>query len=484
MTGQAGLPTIAGGQITRREVLKRGLMGAAGLTLLPVVVAACQSGTPTPTPSSATTPVPTPMPNDFLARKLSGSLAVGTNYRDAADLGVKAVAKAFTAATGIVPEMFDLDLASGMGFEPNNYLAYEPNDVFPWFSGFRMRFFADRKLVAPIDDVWALVSDNFAAGFARSVTGNDGKVYGIPVDFYPWCMFYRPSVWAAKGYAVPTTWTELIALCQKMQKDGLTPIAFSDKDGWPAMGTFDILNLRLNGYDFHLGLMTGQEKWTDPRVTSVFKKWAELVPFYTHGYAGLTWQQACDTLAHKTTGMYFLGLFIAGEVATVDTFPSPDMSVQLAVNPTRVTDLDFFTFPFMGNEFDSEKALDAPVDIWMMPAKSPTLTADLDNARAFLEFWARGSTQLLMYGADSGYIPTASDVDMSQLDVLSRKAVSIVGQAQRIAQFMDRDTRPDFAGANAMQSFLLRFLGAPGQDLAALQKTIQAFWDALPEYKG
>jgi multiple sugar transport system substrate-binding protein len=138
----------------------------------------------------------------------------------------------------------------------------------------------------------------------------------------------------------------------------------------------------------------------------------------------------------------------------------------------------------MGNEFDSEKALDAPVDIWMMPAKSPTLTADLDNARAFLEFWARGSTQLLMYGADSGYIPTASDVDMSQLDVLSRKAVSIVGQAQRIAQFMDRDTRPDFAGANAMQSFLLRFLGAPGQDLAALQKTIQAFWDALPEYKG
>jgi hypothetical protein len=45
---------------------------------------------------------------------------------------------------------------------------------------------------------------------------------------------------------------------------------------------------------------------------------------------------------------------------------------------------------------------------------------------------------------------------------------------------MDRDTRPDFAGANAMQYFLLRFIGDPHQDLAALEKTIQDFWDALP----
>ena len=43
-----------------------------------------------------------------------------------------------------------------------------------------------------------------------------------------------------------------------MQTDGITPIAFGDKDGWPAQGTFDILNLRLNGYDFHVGLMAGK----------------------------------------------------------------------------------------------------------------------------------------------------------------------------------------------------------------------------------
>jgi multiple sugar transport system substrate-binding protein len=147
-----------------------------------------------------------------------------------------------------------------------------------------------------------------------------------------------------------------------------------------------------------------------------------------------------------------------------------------------LTDIDVFTFPFMGNDFDAEMSLDAPVDIWMMMARSPTLPADLVSARAYLGFWAKGSTQLLMYEANHGLIPTASDTDPTKLDRLTQRALSIVGRAQRLAQFLDRDTRPDFAGANGMQSFLLEFLQAPNQDLAALQKSIQAFWDALPGY--
>ena len=35
------------------------------------------------------------------------------------------------------------------------------------------------------------------------------------------------------------------------------------------MGTFDILNMRLNGYDFHMALCQGQEKWDSPEVKLV-----------------------------------------------------------------------------------------------------------------------------------------------------------------------------------------------------------------------
>jgi multiple sugar transport system substrate-binding protein len=329
-----------------------------------------------------------------------------------------------------------------------------------------MKFFADQGFNVAIDDVWGKVSSNFTEGFATSVVGNDGKVYGVPVDYYPWAVFYRKSMFEEGGYTVPTTWDELKTLSDKMKSDGLIPIAFGDKDGWPAMGTFDILNLRLNGYDFHVGLMAGNDKWTDPRVTTVFERWRELIPYQSTDYAGLTWQQAAAQLIQKKAGMYLLGLFVSQEFAA-----SSDADLE---------DLDFFAFPNLGTEFDGEKALDAPIDTIQIAANSPNLDAEVEAAKAYLEFWAQGSTQQIMFENSPGLIPTANDADTSTYTPLQKKAVEIVGQAQRITQFLDRDTRSDFAGANGMQTFLQTFLENPDQDLAAYQGTIQAFWDNLP----
>jgi multiple sugar transport system substrate-binding protein len=475
----ADIETGLKGQVSRREVLKKGLVGAAGLTVLPTVLAACSSAasTPSATPTAAPTPTPgaetpTPAAGSPTPAALTGALHVGSNHSDPSEKkGMDTIDAAFQAATGLAVTLNTVDHNTFQD-QINNYLNTTPDDVFTWFSGFRMRFFASKNLGTAIDDVWAGVKSNYTAGFTTAVTGNDGKIYGIPVDYYPWCVFYRKSVFSDKGYTVPSTWTDFIALCNKMKTDGLTPIAFADKDGWPAMGTFDILDLRINGYDFHVGLMTGAQKWTDPKVTAVFTQWKQLIPFYTAGFAGLTWQQACDTLVQKKSGMFLLGLFLTGEFDTAD----PSGAAK--------KDLDFFPFPYLGNQYDAEKSLDAPIDIWMMSAKSQNLQADLANAKAYLTFWAAGSTQVLMYKANNGFIPTASDADTTQYDALTQKAVQIVSAAQKITQFLDRDTRPDFAGANGMQSFLLNFLSNPGQDLAKFQQSIQDFWDKLPAYTG
>jgi multiple sugar transport system substrate-binding protein len=475
--------------ISRRDLIRAGLAGAAGLTALPALIAACNAAGATATPAAPSTlaspPTPTgsPIPSDFLRRKLSGQLKLGNNHPDilgnypnaAEEAGMDAIDAAFEKLTGVRPTLNTFDpyayVGSNLGGDPVlAYLHGTPDDLltWSWCSGYRMRYFAQKGLITPIDEVWALVKDNFTPGLVGAVSGDDGRVYGIPVDSYPWAMFYRKSVWAAHGYEVPTTWDQLLALCARMKQDKLTPIAFGDMDGWPAMGTFDMLNLRLNGYQFHMDLLAGKEHWTDPRVTSVFKEWAKLVPYYTNGYGAVTWQHACDTLTRGQAGMYHMGLFITGEVTTIDK--------------SVLDDIDFFEFPYFGNEFDTERAVEAPTDIWVMPARSLNLGADLDNARAFLEFWAQGSTQLLMYNSQPSFIPTASDVDVSKLDRLSAKSVQMTSRAQRITQFFDRDTRPDFGGAGEMQSFFHSFLMKPGLDLAEFQQEIQRFWDLLPEY--
>ena len=453
--------------LSRRTVLK-GLAGAAGLVSIPAIMAACSTpaaSTVASAPPAATSAASAPAASAGASTAV-GSLSVGSYNSDPGPKkGMEDIGAAFKGETGIDVALNTVDHNTFQD-QITNYLGATPDTVYTWFSGFRMKFFADQGFNTAIDDVWEKVKGNYTAGFANAVVGNDSKVYGIPVDYYPWAVFYRKSVFADKGYTVPTTWDELIALCKKMQADKITPIAFGDKDGWPAQGTFDILNLRLNGYDFHVGLMAGKEKWTDPKVTTVFQKWAEFLPYHAKDYAGLTWQNAADTLVQKKSGMYLLGLFVSAQFD--------------AAGADALADLDFFPFPSLGTQYDAEKALDAPIDTIQITAKSPKLADELDAAKAYLEYWSKGSTQLIMFKNQPGLIPTATDADTSGYSDLQKKAVAIVSEAQKITQYFDRDTRSDFAGANGAQSLLQKFLADPTQDLAKYQKSIQDFWDQLP----
>jgi multiple sugar transport system substrate-binding protein len=434
--------------LSRRDILK-----IAGYGSLAAFIAACGGGTTTGTGA---------------VTAKGGTMSLGSYLSDEVPKkGLQQVVDAFKAANGGTNVKINTVDHGTFQNQINSYLQGTPQDVFTWFSGHRMRFFAKKGLAEPIDDAWNDVKGNFTEGFAASVKGDDGHVYAVPTSYYPWAIFYRKDVFAAGNYKIPTNWDDFKKLCDQMKKDGLTPIAFADKDGWPAMGTFDILNLRINGYDFHVGLCGGQQKWTDSKVTNVFKKWAEITPYYSPAFAGLTWQEAAQQLLKKKAGMYLLGLFVSEQFVG-------------SGNPDDLNQLDFFPFPDLGTQYDSEKALDAPIDVYMIAKKSPTLNADKGQAKAFLEFMSKGSSQITYWKASPGAIPTANDADQSQYPALTKKAAQIVSNAKRITQFFDRDSRPDFSGPNSMQGFLLRYLSNPKQDTTSLQGEMQKFWDALP----
>ena len=432
--------------LTRREILK-----IAGYGSLAAFIAAC-GGTTTSNNNSSITAT-------------GGKLTLGSYQSDALPKkGIQDMVDAFSSGNGGTKVTVNTVDHGTFQNQITSYLQGTPEDVFTWFSGHRMRFFASKGLATPIDDVWNAVKSNYTSGFENSVRGDDGHIYAIPVQYYPWAVFYRKDVFAQHNYSIPKDWDSFKALCAKMKSDGLIPIAFADKDGWPAMGTFDILNLRLNGYDFHVGLCTGKEKWNDPKVTAVFKKWAELTPYYSPAFAGLTWQDAGNQLLRKQAGMYVLGMFV---------------SQLFAPNPSDLAQLDFFPFPHVGSQYDAEEALDAPIDVFMVSKKSSTLSNDLGQAKAFMEYAAKGASQVAWIKDVPGTIPTANDADQSSYDALTKKGAQIVSSAKKITQFFDRDSRPDFAGPNGMQQFLLKYLSNPTADTASLQTSMQSFWDSL-----
>jgi len=445
--------------VTRRTVIK-GLAAAGGLAATGGLIAACAGGGESAAPTAgggAATTQPTAA-GESPAASAGGQITFGSNYSDdVPKAAMQAVVDAFTAKTGIEVAVNTVDHGSFQD-QISSYLQGTPDDAFTWFAGYRMRFFAGQGLATDISDVWSEIEGNYSEAFKAASTGDDGKQYFIPFYNYPWVVIHRKSLFEENGYAVPTTWDEFKALGDQMKADGLVPLAFGDSDGWPAMGTFDILNMRLNGYDFHIGLMAGNEKWTDPKVAAVFEKWRELTPYLQEGALGRTWQDAAQAMIGKQAGMYFLGTFAGEQASEADR-----------------ADLDFFAFPTLGTEFDDENGIDAPIDGFMV-SRAPK---NLEGAKEFMRFLATGEAQNIFLETSPNNVAAANDADTSAYTPFQQKMAEIIGSSGAIAQFLDRDTRPDFAGPNGMQGFLQNFINDPEQDINAFLQTIQDFWDSL-----
>ncbi|WP_211881561.1 ABC transporter substrate-binding protein [Pseudarthrobacter albicanus] len=317
----------------------------------------------------------------------------------------------------------------------NTYLQGSPDDAFTWFAGYRMQYYAGKGLLAPIDDVWEKVGANYSAALKKASTGADGKMYLIPNYNYPWGFFFRKSLWAEKGYAAPKTFDELKTLCAKMKSDGLIPIEFADKDGWPAMGTFDYLNMRLNGYQFHMDLTAHKESWDQKKVSDVFDTWKALLPFQNPNALGMTWQDSAKSLADKKSGMYLLGSFLT----------------QQYTDKAVADDIDFFPFPEVAME--GQDSIEAPIDGLLLSKKGGQNQA----AKDFLAYLGTPEGQNVYAAVDSSNIATAKGADTSKFTPLTKKLADSISGAKNISQFFDRDALPAMANnvmIPALQSFI------------------------------
>ncbi len=376
----------------------------------------------------------------------SGVVTVGSNQVDEVPkAAVAEVMKGFTEIELKINRTAPNDFQENI----NSYLQGGPDDVFSWFAGYRMQFFAAQGLVGDISDVWSDIGDDYSDAMKQQATGADGKQYIVPFTYYPWAFYYRKSVWQERGYEAPATLDDLVALATRMQGDGLVPIAFADSDGWPAMGTFDYLNMRINGYDFHRELMAGEQQWTSTEVKNVFDAWRGLLPYHQPDALGRTWQEAAQTLQRGESGMYLLGMFVGQQ------FPEEERD-----------DLDFFPFPELDSSVGTD-AVEAPIDGYMMAADP----RNESGAKKLLTYIGSPEAVEAYLTKDPNVIGANDRTDTGGYSELVKKAAELVTNAASISQFLDRDTRPDFASTVIIPSFQ-QFLSEPN-NVDGLTKDIE-----------
>jgi multiple sugar transport system substrate-binding protein len=130
-------------------------------------------------------------------------------------------------------------------------------------------------------------------------------------------------------------------------------------------------------------------------------------------------------------------------------------------------DVDFFAFPEVDSAHGVD-SIDAPIDGYMMSAKPK----NEDGAKALLTYLASAEAELINLKLDPSSIGTNKNVDTSGYNAVQKKSAEIIGATANIAQFMDRDTRPDFASTVMIPS-LQDFIKNPN-DIAGLTKKIEA----------
>lgn len=310
-----------------------------------------------------------------------------------------------------------------------NFLTADPPDVAAWYAGNRMAPFVKAGLFEPVDDVWEGNGFNDQLKSAAASMTIDGKKWGVPYTYYQWGIYYNKDAYKKAGVTEPKNWAEFISNCEKFKTAGIDCVTTGTKALWPGAGIFDYINLRTNGYEFHMELTAGKVAWTDDRVKAAFAELGKLVPYLTANHAAIDWQDAAALLSQGKAANYVMGNF------AVATFKDGGMTND---------NLGFMAFPEITAGIPRSE--EAPTDTFHIPAGAK----NKEDAKKFLAYLGSPEAQTKM-NATLGQLPTNNKSSVGE-DPYLKAGFELLSGAHALAQFFDRDAPADMAKA-AMEGF-------------------------------
>ncbi|MEM7267689.1 MAG: extracellular solute-binding protein [Pseudomonadota bacterium] len=375
----------------------------------------------------------------FAGGAFAGELVINTDTSDPAPkAAMEALIADFEAAHPDITVKWNLFDHEGYKTSIRNVLTADAPDLANWYAGNRMLPYVNAGLFEPVDDVWEENGLNDTLGSAAASMTIDGKKWGVPYTYYQWGVYYRKDIFEKLGIAVPTNWEEFKAAGATLNENGIKPITIGTKYLWTAGGVFDYLNLRTNGYTFHMDLTQGKVAWTDLRVRQTMANWKELLDagFWIDNHAAYSWQEALAPMVQGEAAMYVMGNF--------------------AVAPLRdagLTDdqLGFFQFPLINP--DIAVAEEAPTDTIHIPANAK----NKEDAKKFLAFLAKADVQTKI-NKTLGQLPINKNSEVAEDKFLEAGLTMLSNTEGGIAQFFDRDAPAEMAkaGMEGFQEFMVK----------------------------
>lgn len=257
----------------------------------------------------------------------------------------RAVVAPFTSATGVAINLEstrNLDAALTIRTRGNN-----PPDVAVIPNRFQLLQLAAHNLLVPLDTFLDMprMRRDYAADWL-DLASYRGHLYALVYKVAnKGTIWYSPTHFRARGYTIPSTWNELLALSNKIARSRRYPWALgvesSTASGWPAADWIAEIYLKQFGPELYDQWTNHQIPWTHSSIKHAFRLFGQIVggPHFIEGapQAVLSTDfQSASYLPFKDPPqayMDYLGDFAMGFIT--DRFPEAQPGV----------DFNFFPFP-------------------------------------------------------------------------------------------------------------------------------------------
>lgn len=136
-----------------------------------------------------------------------------------------------------------------------------------------------------------------------------GTLYGISQTGEIVGIYYNKQKLSQLGLTIPQTWPELVSDLGKIKAKGQLPIMFGNKDQWPAIHEFGVLQDQMAGKEAVRSLVFGKSgaTWNTPQnvqAAATLRTWAAN-GYLSPGTNGLGYDEAAAKFA-KGTGVFLI----------------------------------------------------------------------------------------------------------------------------------------------------------------------------------
>jgi len=264
---------------------------------------------------------------------------------------------------------------------------------------------------------------------------------------------YNREIFAQQGLQVPTTYEELIAVCEKLKAAGITPFASGMADNWTVMPSWNGLGAyAAQGGFFDEMRAAGEHVGQDGNVSfseafpQAMTEQAQLFSYSQDGYRGAKYDDQTALFAHGGAAMMLQGIW--------------SLSPVRKINP----DVDAGIFPYPSPEGADKSVLVSGVDV---AVTLPKTSAHHEEAMRFVDFLFRPDVNERFAAAQTMF-PTVVGARIGDDPVL--QSVAPYFEAGRITGFIDHQVPTAVPLTGIVQSAVLA-----GEPTGALQ-TLDNEW--------